>query len=243
MFVKSRGVVLRQIPYNDNSVILKIFSERSGIVSAINKRSTSAKSKNKKTGLLMPLTLIDLEYEIKPNDSFIRIKEIKLNIQCVSNSSFDIYKNNIKLFLGEVLGACLRDHHGEDSLFDFTFGAIVYLNSTLNNPKNFHLAFLSQLCKHFGICPEEEYNITKPYFNIETGQLQQHQPIFYPIGVITSQLLFKLFSLDYFEEVDRLIIDNSERRELLRLLVKYLDLYLHTLGNIKSLAVLEEVFE
>lgn len=243
MFVKGRGLVLKQIPYSDNAVILKIFTEYNGVVSAIIKRSTSGKSKNKKSGLLMPLTLLDLEYEIKPNDGFVSLKEIKLNIQSNISPSFEIYKNNIKLFLGEVLGACLRDHHGEDSLFDFTFSAILYLNSSLNNPKNFHLGFLSHLCKHFGICPDEEYSSSKPYFNIETGHLQEQQPVYYPISVITSKWLFKLFSLDYFEDVDSLIIDNSERRELLRLLVKYLDLYLHSLGNIKSLTVLEEVFE
>lgn len=242
MLVKGRGIVLRQIPYNDNSIIVKIFSEHNGVVSAIIKRSTSGKSKNKKSGLLLPLTLLNFEYELKPNDHFVVIKEMRLHQETAITIGYEIYKSNIKIFLGEVLGACLREHQGDASLFNFTFQSIVYLNFNQTNPKNFHLVFLSQLCKHFGILPDEKYTPPKPYFNIETGLLQNTQPLYYPVSAETSKMLFVFFETETLENADKIVIDNTLRRELLRLLVKYLDHYLHTLKNIKSLDVLEEVF-
>ena len=67
MLEKSKGVVLRQLKYNDESMIVDIYTEQRGAVSFMVRIPRSRKSASNLT-LLRPLSLVDLEYEYRPHD-------------------------------------------------------------------------------------------------------------------------------------------------------------------------------
>ncbi|MCC7051555.1 MAG: recombination protein O N-terminal domain-containing protein [Bacteroidia bacterium] len=240
MLITDTAIVLSKIAYNDDSDIVKFITPNHGLISAITKRSQS--KKNKQTGFWMPLNSVTITFFLKQHQSFCTLKEITLNPNSVSNAYGELYKTNIKLFLGEVLSSVVKEHNYETVLFNFVLESIYALNKTTKPVANFHIGFLAGLINYLGVSPGNQFSAETPYFNIESGCFEKSENIFFAINQELSLLLSQLFQLANPELASQLKITNLQRRELLNLLVKYLDTHLHGITKIKSLAVLEEVF-
>ena len=240
MIQKTRGIVLHFIKYSETSVIATIYTEKFGRQSFLIKGVRGKKS-NIKANILQPLYLLEMEVYNKPNRDLQSIKEVR-NAFVFSSIPHDIRKSSISLFIAEILYKTIREQEANAGLFDFLYHNIQLLDLKTEGIPNFHLYFLLQLSKYLGFYPTNNYSLDKTYFDLQNGYFVASKPVHsYYVNPETSQNLSKilLFSDNQHAEVT---LSYNQRITLLDKIVDYYYLHIEGLTNIKSLAILKEVF-
>lgn len=232
MLVKTRGIVLNFIKFRESSIIVRIYTEELGLQSYI-VNSVRKKGSASRIALFQPFTLLDLV--VYPGKGGLtRISEYRCSHQFAS-MAYDIRKSSILLFLSEVVSRTVKEEEENRPLFGFLHEAILLFDRMPAHYENFHLAFLVQLAGYlgFGVSSAEEL-ITQVAFDLggpaaignTLMQLQQLEP----------------YLKSLLQEQEGAHIPNGRiRRELLQLLMRYFQLHVDQLGEIKSLPVLSEV--
>ena len=239
MIHKTRGIVLHQIKYSDNSIIVTIYTELFGRQSYIIKGVHNKKSKIK-SNLFQPLYLLEMDAYYKPNKNIQNVKEIQ-SAYIFSSMPYDIRKSSIALFIAEILYKTLQEHEANKDLFNYLFHSIQLLDLKDDSISNFHLYFLVHLSKYLGFFPNNNYSQEKCYFDLRAGSFMQIKPMHNSclekgLSKIFSQLL--TFSENQHQEIE---LSHSERMFLLEKLVEFYSLHHEGVVNIKSLGVLKEV--
>lgn len=234
---RTKGIVFQAIKYKDNQIIAKIFTERYGLKAFMVRSGKSAKTSV--IPLLQPLTIVELTTQAKENSSLLQLKQLRLATP-FSDIPFNPIKSSIVLFLDEILTKTIAEDYQNDDLFTFLEYALLLLDQS-NDIKNFHLWFLMELSRHYGFYPSIE-DSTAAYFDFNTGESQDFKPS-HPnyIEGKAKELWFKLVD-QKFEEISQIPLSGEDRRKMLEHLVKYIQLHLENLREIKSLEVLRELF-
>lgn len=145
-------------------------------------------------------------------------------------------------FIAEFLYKVIKEEESNQNLFNFVKSSLLFFDEKPEKFSNFHLIFLAQLTGYFGFQPQLETYQPNSYFNLQDGDFSTIQPNhpFY-IGVFNSALLNEVFELD-FEQIDKLVITKSQRKEVLSALIDYYSIHVNNLSNLKSRQILEEIF-
>ncbi len=240
MLSKTSGIVLHQIKYTDSGIIVHLYTREFGRQSVLIRGM-----RNKKTGkhnvLFQPMSVLNLEINIKDNRRIQLLKEFS-----VSYAPSDIYgnikKSSIAIFLGELLDAVLKEESPHEELFDFIKESIIYFNEQANGYVNFHIAFLAGLSSFLGFEPSPRESATDTFFDMING-------VFIPVPPVhgnyaspeISEVLAAFFTSSY-DQIDRIPLNGSLRNEILDIFIHYYSLHLPGLKNFKSLEILKEVF-
>ncbi len=240
MIQKTRGIVLHHIKYSETSVIATIYTEKFGRQSFLIKGVRGKKSSIKAT-ILQSLFLLDMEVYFKPNRDLQTVKEIR-NAFVFSTIPHDLKKSSIALFIAEILYKTIREQESNLELFDYLFHNIQLLDLKTEGIPNYHLYFLLQLTKYLGFYPTNNYSDTDTYFDLQNGNFVEIKPIHsYFVNPELSQILSQIlkYSDNQHAEVS---LSYNQRITLLDKIVDYYYLHIEGLKNIKSLAILKEVF-
>ncbi|WP_207433047.1 DNA repair protein RecO [Sabulibacter ruber] len=234
MLVKTRGIVLNFIKFKESSIIVRIYTEELGLQSYI-VNSVRKKGSASRIALFQPFTLLDMVVYPSAKGGLTRISEYKCS-HPFATVPYDIRKSSILLFLSEIVARTVREEEENRSLFEFLHTSILHFDQMETGFENFHLAFLLNLAAYLGFAVSSaEEVITQVAF--EAGGA----------GTTGNNNLMQLHQLEPFLAE---VIQNQEsahlpngkvRRELLYLLVRYFQLHVEQLGEIKSLPVLSEV--
>jgi DNA repair protein RecO (recombination protein O) len=238
MIQKTQGIVLRVIPYNDKNKIVKIYTQGFGLLTFMVSAGNS-KINRQKTALLQPLQPILLEVKPSSSSGIARLGEI--NTLFVLNSCVQhYYKRLILLFLNEVLYKCLKAEEEDNLLFNFLIDSLTALEKLTTGIGNFPLVFLCQLTKYLGCAPNNNIDSKNPFFNPHEGYFQPFETLHKLYDKHDSELLSKLLELDY-QNINELLLNSSQRKNMLHLLMKYYAIHLPSFHDIQSLSVLEEL--
>lgn len=219
MLHKTRGIVFRFTKYGESSIIVNIFTELFGLQSYIVNGVRSKTSKNR-IALYQPLTLLDLVVYHRANANINRIKEVKC-LYPYQSIHLDIRKSSVALFINEVVNKTIKEESHADELCSFMIKSFVTLDQLDNQVENFHLRFLLKLSRLLGF---GAYN---------TNEVLGARVI----DNATEQLLRDLIDSEYSDE---LTLSNSQRREILDLLLRFYADHV-VLGEVRSVQVLREV--
>ena len=219
MLHKTRGVVFRFTKYGESSIIVNIFTEMFGLQSYIvnGVRSRTAKSR---IALYQPMTLLELIVYHRENANINRIKEVKC-LYPYQSLHLDIRKSAVALFINEIINKTVKEESHADEMCNFMIKSFVTLDQLENQIENFHLRFLLKLSRLLGF---GAYNINE----ILGARI---------IDVATENHLTELIESDY---ADALTITNSQRREILDLLLRFYGDHV-VVGEIRSVQVLRDV--
>ena len=232
MLFKSRAIVLNFIKYRETSIITNIYTEAFGLRSYIVNSVRSKQSKKGKIALFQPLSLLDLVIYEKKTTGLQRISEASC-LHPLKTIPFDVKKSAIALFLTEILHKCLKQEDQEIRLFGFLFDSVCELDLAEKKFENFHLHFLVTLAMHLGFAPSSsKYFIDQLSHYINQKDFAETENI----DKILSDLLVRSNSTS-------LDISNSQRQQILDLLLSFYQLQLPGMGNIKSVKVLHEVMK
>ncbi len=234
MLVKTRGIVLNNIKFRESSIITKVYTEQLGLQSYI-VNGVRKKGSGSRIALFQPFTLLDMVVYTSPKGGLTRISEYK-SAYPFSSIPFDIRKSSIMLFLSEVVTKTIKEEEENPQLFHFLFEAIILFDEQQEHFENFHLVFLLRLSHHLGFGPSSGAEIVEQVAFSASAQSATAAP-----SVMAMVAHEKLFDQLMNDPENALIPNGKVRRELLSILIRYYQLHVDRLGEIKSLAILSEV--
>ena len=135
MLERSLGVVLHQLRYNDESVIVNIYTQQHGTVSFLVKMPKLKRS-NVKTQLLRPLNILELDFDIRPNQNLQRIRDMRLHIS-YGSLPYDPIKGTVSLFLSEFLYYALKHELENNALFLYLCNSLQWFDRSEKGLANF----------------------------------------------------------------------------------------------------------
>lgn len=224
--------------YGETSVIVKVYTEELGLQSYIVRGVRSKKAKIK-YNLLQPGNLLNLVVYYKEKSSLQNIREIKL-AHHFESIPYDVVKSSILIFMIEVFYKSVIEEEINTELYLFLNQVLLELDRSENQLSYFHLVYMIQLSKYLGFYPQFNYSESTRYFDLQEGVFQTFKPVH--DHYLSPEMGSKFFSLiKNAMDHEPIVLDKSDRNELLYRLIDYYKLHLPTIQEIKSHHVLSEV--
>jgi DNA repair protein RecO (recombination protein O) len=221
MLHKTRGIVFRFTRYGETSIIVTLFTELFGLQTYI-VNGVRSKSARNKIALYQPLTLLDLVVYHKENAAILRIKEL----QCAhpyQSLTVDVKKSTLGLFLNEVLNRTVKDQSHPEEVFPFLFDSLVTLDLMNSRYENFHISFLIKLSRFLGFGANFSEEI------LGSRLVSDEEEV----------ILKLLIASDYQTHI---AITNTQRRNLLDVMLRFYRQHAEGFGELKSIQVLREIW-
>ena len=241
MLYKTSGMVLRAIPYNDKYAIIYMYTEAFGRVSYLVGRARGRKSALTKA-LFIPLSVLEMEVEHLNKRELQRIKEARVSFPVGAIGS-DPVKNVLALFLSEVLFRVVKDTEPDVRLFRYLADSVRLLERVDSGVANFHIVFLLGLLRYLGIFPNVEYICEGAYFDLLNGVFTDGQPTHrHYLDPAESAFFARLLRI-HFENMSLFRFSRQERVAIIHRILEYYRLHLPDFPEIKSLSVLQSLFD
>jgi DNA repair protein RecO (recombination protein O) len=238
MQVTTKAIVLSGFKYGDTSLIVKAFTEQSGLKTYLLKGVLASRKGKMKSAYFQPLMQLEVVAYHKNKGTMESIREVRVNYHYESLHT-NITKNAMTLFLAEMLANSIFEEEENKELFQFIEASLQWLD-THDEISNFHLYFLLRLTKYFGFFPQRD-ETDAPYFDLMAGEFVQSTTL-HPMLHGENLNYFKAFLGIKFDELHSVKMKKVNRQELLKSLILYFELHLQGFRKPKSLAVLNEVF-
>ena len=220
MQAKTEGIVLNYLKYRDTSIIVRIYTRDYGLQSYIINGIRSQKSR-KSIGLFQPFTILDLVAYHNPKKDINRLSEYKNQVP-LNTVHYDISKSTIALFLTEVLIKTLSEHFEDDNpQFDFIKESIIKFDALETGYENFHLFFLINYAHFLGF----------GIYDMAAIDMRGDEELQYYLSAVSQEAIFA-----------QVASSQKVRRKALEILIEYYSEHVDSLGKIKSLEVMYQIF-
>lgn len=241
MLQKTVGIVLHTLKYNDSFNIVEMFTELSGRASFLVSVPRSKKSAVKSV-LFQPLAIIEFEADYRPTYALHRIREAK-SFYPFRTIPFDPYKVSIALFISEFLCRAIREEAENRPLFAYLINSIEWLDEQNSGFVNFHLVFLMRLSRFLGLFPNLEGYNEGDYFDLMNACFISSRP-FHNSFIVPEDAsrLVKIMRMNY-ESMHLFKMSRADRNRCLNIINDYYRLHLPDFPALKSLSVLQELFD
>jgi DNA repair protein RecO (recombination protein O) len=239
----TKGIVLRTVKYGDTSIITTVYTALFGVQSYIVKGvRKSSKTSAGKASYFQPAAL--LEMEVHQNNmkhlQFIREYQWSYLYETVL---FDVVRNTVASYIVELLQHALKEPEANPELFYLTEDALKALDKGSDTfTANLPLYFTLQLASELGFQLLGEYSDATAFFDLQEGMFIKDTPThpYYiegELAKITSQILH----CNELAELEHLSLNRTIRRALLAAYQNFMSLHIQDFGEIKSLAIIQEV--
>lgn len=240
MIRKTRGIVLHTTRYGESSLVVHCYTEQFGRQTFMAKGVRKSR-RNNRSNLFQPLFILDFEIYHKEKSTMHLLKEVSRAIP-LNSIPYDITKSTQAIFMAEVLYRVVREEEPNPVLAEFLLSSVSYLD-TLENPlPDFHIIFLFHLSRYLGFYPQNNFDISNRFFDLESGRfkpafIDSEKQLDEEISILWSSYL----ELDY-QEAGKVIFSSGQRKKVLDQLVKYYRNHVEGLREIRSLDVLHALF-
>lgn len=239
---KTKGIVLRSIKYGETSLVVTVFTDLFGVQSyMVNGVRTSKKTGNKASHF-QPAAVLELVVYHNQQKNIQRIKEFKFAFLYQQLFS-DVIKNNVALYIVELLYKCLKQPEQHSDLFNFCEDCLLKLdecNSTA--AANFPLFFALHLPHFLGFKMNDDYSAKNAFFDLKEGYFVQEPPQHpYFIEGDGAKTIAGFLKVRQPDELKEFKLNKEMRRKLLLHCSDYYGLHIADFGQMKTLAVLKEV--
>ena len=241
MIENFEGIVLRTLKYNDGLMIADLYTAQRGRMSFLVPVSHSKRCKVHSV-LFRPLSMLAFTATVKTGRSLPRISEARL-FSMYSSISNDVVKLSIALYLAELLTFALRENGKDESLFTFLDRSFMLFDNLECGYIDFHLVFMVQLLRFLGIYPNIEDYAPGRYFDLVQGCVVREHPL-HPdfLSHEDAASFITLLRTDY-DSMHLLSLNRGLRSEYLATLSRYYQLHIPEFPELKSAAVLRELFD
>ncbi len=235
----ARGIVLGTIKYGDRGVVVQMLTSSHGRQSYM-VQGLGSRRGSQKMAMFQPMFALEFEGLESSKMQMHRFSAVQTGI-VLQSIPFDIKKSTIALFMAEVLHRLVRESEANEMLFNFVWGSVEALDAATEGVANFHLWFLSNLCRFLGFSPGNEY-IPDGWFNIAEGlYTEECPPREYRISQENALILRDMLECDvrYLGEIG---LNRHQRVDFLVALLAYYSYHLDTINSVQSIKILQEVF-
>lgn len=234
-------IPLRLTRYNDRHSILLAYSREAGPVSLLvpagsGKRAAVTRS------LLMPLSVVDCQADIRPGRDIHRLSGVR-PLEVLNNVMLHPGRRMTAQFLAEVLSVVLREGQPDEALFHFLHSSIRLLNDlSWESAVNFNLAFLYALARVVGIAPDTSTWREGSVFDMVDGVFRQAPPVTHRqwLSADDSRVLWRLSRMTY-DNMNLFRFSRDERNRTLDMILDYYSIHYTSLRSLQSLAVLRSL--
>ena len=239
--MRSYGLVLHAIRYNDSQIIVDIYTESSGIVPFILRTSRSGRA-GAKASTWQPLALVEVVWEPRLKTNLQKPRELTLWRPWRSLATMPL-KAAMSLFLSEFLFHSLHREQENPSLFHFMVNALSWFDESDKDYVNFHIVFLLHLTRFLGFQPNIEDWHEGCFFDLETAVFTCVRPshIHY-LEPTEASLVPKFLRMDL-RSMRAVGLNRMIRRRTLDIITEFDRLHIPEFPDIRSLDVLADVFE
>lgn len=241
MLQKTVGIVLHTLKYSDTTNIVDVYTELHGRVSfavpVVRSKKTAVRSV-----LFQPLAIVEFEADFRPMTNLFRIKEVKA--YPFVSIPYHPYKSAIALFLAEFLYRAVKEEGENAPLFIYLKHSIEWLDVCETEFANFHLVFLMRLSRFLGLYPNLEDYHRGDYFDLLNACFTSVRPYkhsFY-VGQEEAFRITRLMRMNY-ETMHVFGMNRVERSRCLTIISDYYQLHIPGFQPLKSLEVLQELFD
>ena len=232
------AIVLSSIKYGDNSLIVRMYGQQTGLLQCMLKGVLGRRKGKLSAGLFQPLSQLEVIAVPGRNGKLGYLKEAVLGVPYTTIPT-DIHKSAIAIFLAETLSQSLREEAPDPLLYQYLQSAFSWLDGP-NPIANFHLLFLIGLTRYLGFYPDDSVE-DAGYFDMVEGAFSTYPPA--GPGISGDQVfLFRQLLGINFDGTALVKMNKKQRRELLRSLVNYYEIHLQGFRKPRSLDLLDEVF-
>lgn len=212
---KAELIILNHTKFGENSIVLHTLSSeygRRGFLVKVSPKTAMA--------LFLPLNILQAEVTENPKANLWYARNF-VSITPLNGIRGNIHKNTMTLFMSEVLYRMVKDQTNEDGLADWLKGQILTLDALQSDFANFHLLFLLNLCAALGFDPDA------------AGLA--------PFVDNNLQSVEALLSLPFTEAL-LLPLTGADRNTIAESILKYIEYHTESAVNVRSLAVLREIY-
>jgi len=215
MSVVSELIVLSYTKYGENSIVLHTLSREWG------RRSFLVKvGKKVSMALFLPLNILEASVATNGKSDLWWAGKLR-TVTPLSSIRGNIAKNSMTMFLSEVLYRTIREGICDEKMFSWCKEEILSLEGMGASCANFHIKFLLDLCGELGFLPSFE-NI-EPFIRRDSPRVRE---------ILENPL----------ESAMAVELDGQRRNEIAEDILKYLEYHTESRINVRSLAVLRELF-
>ncbi len=241
MYEKTHGIVLHTIPYNDTLSVVHIYTQLYGRMSYTLPRGSGRTAKMARA-LYMPLSLLEIEIEVRPRREMQRISEAHTWMPLPHIQS-DPVRASLAMFLSEFLSSILQNGEANPQLFSYIAQSVQLLDRIDAGYANFHLCFLVGLTSFLGITPNSDNYRPGKYFNMQEGIFVSQQPLSTPyLRPSEAHFLTKLLRMDY-TNMHLFRFSRGERGAILNHMLAYYKLHIPGMKALSSPAILQALFD
>lgn len=241
MLQKTTGIVLHSLKYSDTTNIVDIYTELWGRASFLVRASRSKRSAVKAT-LFQPLSLVEFEANVRPASGLHHIKEARC-VYPFASIPYHPQKSAIALFLSEFLYRGIREEAENAPLFAYLRHSIAWLDACEGSFSNFHLVFLMRLSRFLGLYPNVEEYLQGDFFDLLNASFTSVRPQHNSyISGDEAYRVTQLMRMNY-ETMHLFAMNRTERTRCLVIMNDYYRLHIPGFPELKSLSVLQELFD
>ena len=241
MLTKTQAIVLHSLKYGESRFIVDMFTRVFGRQSFIVSIPKTAKSKIKKQ-FFQPLTLLEIETDLRPKLQLQKLNDVRL-LSPFASIPFEPDKLAISLFVAEFLYYALRSEQRNELLYDYLENSIMWLDGQQTNFANFHLVFLLRLTRFLGFYPNLDDYEDGDYFDLRESEFMRNPPVhrdfLHPEEAQKVQLMMRMD----FPTMHLFRMSHDDRNRLLEVSIKYYRLHLPDFPEMKSIEVLQALYQ
>lgn len=237
--IHTRGIVLHKLRYAENSLIVRVYTEQLGLQSYLIK-GVSGKKAGGKLAHLEPLALLDMVAYHRRGHNLQYVKEMLIS-HPYRLIPFDLERSSILLFMNEILFKVIREEEANPPLFAFIWENLLLLDEAQLWKRDFPVLFLIRLMPFLGLTPLDNHDKRKTCFSLTEGLFREpdaSDPYQIPADLSSwLAMVLRLPEASYsLGNIPALL-----RRELLHTLIRYCQVHLSGMGEVKSHHVLAQV--
>lgn len=249
MLVKTEAIVLHTLKYGESKVIVDMFTRSLGRLSFVVSVPKTNKSRVKKQ-YFQPMTLLEITCEVRQRVQLQKLSDARLLIPYVS-IPLSAEKLAISMFVAEFLYHGLRSEQCNEPLFDYIADSVQWLDASGEGFANFHLTFLMRLSRFLGFYPNLEETpegsvVTgerlAEYFDLREGRFCGAAPLHRDFLQPAEARLVRLLMRMDFSTMHLFLLSRHDRHRIMDVLLLYYKQHLPDFPEMKSLAVLQQLW-
>ncbi|CAN5409871.1 DNA repair protein RecO [soil metagenome] len=238
MLVNTRAIVISAIKYAEADLIVKCYTQKSGLKTYMLRGILKSRKGKFKTSLFQPLTQLELVGRHKDKGTMEYLQDAKILFH-YSSLHTNVVKSTLVLFLSEILRSSIREEEQNEELYFYLENALTWLD-THDSIANFHLLFMLNLTRYLGFYPDV-VKTNSSSFNMLDGVFQEINTNPYCIEGPNLKYLKMLIGMD-FDDLESVQLTKSGRSGFLNMMLSYYQLHIDSFKKPKSLSVLTEIF-
>ncbi len=239
MMTNSEAIVLNTLKYGETKIFVNAYTREYGMLTL--STSSSKRKRSNFSNCFQPLSIIEVEFEMKPHADIHPVKSARIGYPA-TDMAFNPYKMSISMFLAEFLRHALANEQKDYTLFDYIVQSIEWLDAAKEGFSNFHILFMTKLSKFIGIYPNIDSYASGYWFDLADGAFSPiaptHRKALQPADAAIVPLLARLS----FSSMHLLKLSRANRNRCAETIMEYYRLHLPCFPELKSFAVLKELF-